>query len=379
MESSVTRRNWPRVDLPYREEGMRMRDYTLITGGAGFVGSNLANALLSEGQSVVIADNLSRDGVRHNAQWLREEHGNRVRIEKVDIRDRDLLAPLLRGARQVYHLAAQVAVTTSVDDPVHDLETNLLGTFNLLEAARRLPEPPPILFTSTNKVYGSMDDVEVALRGAAYRYADGRAGVDESTPLDFHSPYGCSKGAADQYVRDYARIFGVPTVVFRMSCIYGTRQFGTEDQGWVAHFARSLLAGTPITLYGDGCQVRDILWIGDLVDAMRRAMDRIDGTSGEVFNIGGGEPNAVSVREVIGALSEITGREVPVLAAPWRPGDQKVYVSDSARAEQMLGWRPTTRWEEGLERLVGWLRDAKLDTPVIPLHPPRLERMEVAS
>lgn len=348
---------------------MGERNYTLITGGAGFIGSNLAHALLREGEHVVVADNFSRDGVQHNAHWLRREHGERVRLENVDVRDAARLGALVRDARQVFHLAAQVAVTTSVDDPVHDLQTNLLGTFHLLEAARRAPEPPPVLFTSTNKVYGGMEDVPVALAAGAYRYADGRGGIDERQPLDFHSPYGCSKGAADQYVRDYARIYGLPTVVFRMSCIYGTRQFGTEDQGWVAHFARCLLAGSPITVYGDGCQVRDVLWVGDLVEAMRSAMRRIADVAGEVFNIGGGPQNAVSVRGVIDRLMALTGREVPVRTAPWRPGDQRVYVSETAKAERLLGWRPTTSWEEGLGRLVEWLEAANLSTPVIPLRP----------
>jgi CDP-paratose 2-epimerase len=351
---------------------MLKRDYTLITGGAGFIGSNLAHALLSAGETVVIADNLSRDGVRLNAKWLQREHGTRVQIEKLDIRDRDRIGSLVRGARRVYHLAAQVAVTTSVEDPLHDLETNLLGTFNILEAARSVAEPPPILFTSTNKVYGELAEIDIALRDGNYAYADGRRGIDEGTPLDFHSPYGCSKGAADQYVRDYARIYGVPTVVFRMSCIYGTRQFGTEDQGWVAHFARSLLSGTPITVYGDGHQVRDVLWVGDLVVAMRRAMERIGRLSGEVFNIGGGEQNTVSVRGVIDTLAEIAGLEVPVLSAPWRPGDQRVYVSDTTRAASLLEWQPATPWHEGLRRLVGWLREANLETPVIPLRPRRV-------
>jgi CDP-paratose 2-epimerase len=349
---------------------MMMRDYTLITGGAGFIGSNLAHALLSEGEPVVIADNLSRDGVQHNAQWLRHTHGHRVRIEKLDIRDAERIEPLVRGARRVYHLAAQVAVTTSVDDPMHDLETNLLGTFHILEAARRAPRPPAILFTSTNKVYGGLEGVDIALTGSAYRYADGRRGIGESAALDFHSPYGCSKGAADQYVRDYARVYALPTVVFRMSCVYGTRQFGTEDQGWVAHFARSLLGGSPITIYGDGCQVRDVLWVGDLVAAMRRSLEWIERTHGEVFNIGGGEPNAVSVGQVVRMLAEITGREVPVLHAPWRPGDQKVYISDTSKAAALLDWQPATPWERGLERLVEWLREADLETPVIPLRQP---------
>ncbi len=343
---------------------MPKREYTLITGGTGFIGSNLAHALLEEGEQVVVADDLSRDGVQNNVQWLRREHGSRVRVEVVDVRDEQRIGALVEGARQVFHLAAQVAVTTSVDDPAHDLRTNLLGTFHVIEAARRMASPPPILFTSTNKVYGGLDGVRVERGGAGYRFADGRAGIDESAPLDFHSPYGCSKGAADQYVRDYARIYDLPTVVFRMSCIYGTRQFGTEDQGWVAHFARSLLGGAPITVYGDGNQVRDILWIDDLVAAMRSAMRRIDRVSGEIFNIGGGAGNAVSVRGVIDRLMEITGKRITVASAPWRSGDQKVYVSDTGKAERVLDWQPRVQWENGLERLVGWLEEADLVTPV---------------
>lgn len=346
---------------------MRKREHTLITGGAGFVGSNLADALLSAGEKVIVADNFSRAGVQHNANWLREKHGSRVRIEKVDIRDAERVRLLVGEAQRVYHLAAQVAVTTSLDDPVLDFQTNLQGTFNILEAARGMLNPPPVLFTSTNKVYGAMEKVSVELDGDLYRYADGRRGITETAPLDFHSPYGCSKGAADQYVRDYSRIFGLPTMVFRMSCIYGTRQFGTEDQGWVAHFARSLLGGEPITVYGDGCQVRDILWVDDLVQAMLAAMERIDDVSGEVLNVGGGAENAVSVRGVIDRLMEVTGLEVPVHRADWRPGDQRVYVSDTARAEEVLGWKPETAWEEGLEKLVEWLREADLTTPVLPL------------
>ncbi|MBV9773295.1 MAG: GDP-mannose 4,6-dehydratase [Gemmatimonadetes bacterium] len=346
---------------------MRKREYTLVTGGAGFVGCNLADAFLSEGEPVVVADNLSRAGVQHNARWLREKHGDRVRIEKVDVRDAERMRSLVQGARRVFHLAAQVAVTTSLEDPASDLQTNIIGTFNVLEAARSMLNPPPILFTSTNKVYGGMEEVATELAGRAYRYADGRRGVTEAAPLDFHSPYGCSKGAADQYVRDYARIYGLPTVVFRMSCIYGTRQFGTEDQGWVAHFARSILGGEPITVYGDGHQVRDVLWIEDLVRAMRSAVDRIDTLSGEVFNVGGGAENAVSVGGVIERLQEISGARVPVTMADWRPGDQKVYVSDTSKAERMLEWKQTTSWEQGLEKLVEWLREADLTTPVLPL------------
>jgi CDP-paratose 2-epimerase len=349
---------------------VRTHDYTLITGGAGFVGSNIANALLCDGEHVVVADSLARPGSVKNLQWLRQQHGDRVRVEIVDVRNAKRVAALVGGARRVYHLAAQVAVTSSIDDPGADFETNLVGTFNVLEAARQAADPPPVLFTSTNKVYGGLDDLPVVCREDAYRFGDGRAGIDEAQPLDFHSPYGCSKGAADQYVRDYARVYGVPTVVFRMSCIYGTRQFGTEDQGWVAHFARSILAGEPITVFGDGCQVRDVLWIDDLVDAMRAAMARVERGPGGVYNIGGGGRNAVSVRGVIERLTGIIGTRVDVRSAPWRPGDQRVYVSDTARAEADLGWRPVTGWEEGLERLVAWLRDADLGTPVIPLRRP---------
>jgi CDP-paratose 2-epimerase len=350
---------------------MRKPTHVLITGGAGFIGCNLAHALLRAGEKVVVVDDFSRDGVQHNAEWLLREHGDRVRVERCDIRERDRITPLVQSARQVFHLAAQVAVTTSVEDPLRDFQTNLQGTFNILEAARAAAVPPAILFTSTNKVYGGLEAVQVLLRDGAYQYADGRRGIGETAQLDFHSPYGCSKGAADQYVRDYARIYGVPTVVFRMSCVYGTRQFGTEDQGWVAHFARSLLSGAPITVYGDGCQVRDVLWIGDLVEAMRAAMSRIDVVAGEVFNIGGGERNAVSVGRVVAALAGIIGRSVPVIHAPWRPGDQKVYISDASKAASLLGWRPTTGCQAGLERLVDWLREARLETPVIPLRPRR--------
>jgi CDP-paratose 2-epimerase len=298
-----------------------------------------------------------------NAAWLRRRHGDQVRVETADVRDAARMRALVAECRQVFHLAAQVAVTTSLADPRADLETNVLGTFNVLEAARSMAKPPALLFTSTNKVYGGMDDVPVALRGDRYVYADGRPGIGEDARLDFHSPYGCSKGAADQYVHDYARIYGIPAVVFRMSCIYGTRQFGTEDQGWVAHFGRAMLRGEPLTIYGDGCQVRDILWIEDLVRAMRLAMEKIDTVSGEVFNVGGGHRNAVSVGTVIERLRDITGVDVPITRADWRPGDQKIYVSDTSHAERVLGWKAETSWQAGLEKLAGWLEEANLDTP----------------
>jgi CDP-paratose 2-epimerase len=349
---------------------MSKRDFTLVTGGAGFIGSNVAHSLLRDGEKVIVADNFSRAGVRQNAAWLKRTHGSRVRIVEADVRDAEKVRLLVAEAKAVYHFAAQVAVTTSLDDPADDLRTNVLGTFNVLEAARAMLNPPPILFTSTNKVYGGMEEVRVEMAEGAYRYADGRRGVGESQPLDFHSPYGCSKGAADQYVHDYARIYGMQTVVFRMSCVYGTRQFGTEDQGWVAHFARALFGSEPITIYGDGHQVRDILWIDDLVAAMREAMRRMGTVSGEVFNVGGGAENAVSVRTVIDRLREITGAEVPIHVADWRPGDQRVYVSDTSKAQRLLGWKPRTSWRTGLEKLVDWLHEADLATPVLPLERP---------
>ena len=339
---------------------MRNGDYTLITGGAGFVGSNLADTLLSMGEPVMIADNLSRPGVRSNAEWLLARYPKLVRLEVVDIRDFSAMLRLVRDARAIFHLASQVAVTTSLKDPAFDLQTNLLGTFNLLEAARARRDPPPILFTSTNKVYGGLEGIGVTRLADSYAYADGRIGIGEDTRLDFHSPYGCSKGAADQYVHDYARIYGLPTVVFRMSCIYGRRQFGTEDQGWVAHFARSMVVDGPITIYGSGYQVRDILWIEDLVQAMLAAMERIDAVAGEVFNIGGGPKNAVSIRGVLDRLMDLTGRNVLIRMASGRPGDQKVYVSDTDKAKRMLEWAPTTSWTRGLEKLVEWMESTAM-------------------
>jgi CDP-paratose 2-epimerase len=337
------------------EERVRPERPTLITGGAGFIGSNLADALLGAGEPVIVVDNLARPGVASNLGWLRERHGDGLRFEPVDVRDARRLEPLVREAGRVYHLAAQVAVTASIADPASDFTTNLVGTFNLLEAARRAAEPPPLLYTSTNKVYGSLESLAVERTAGGYRWVDGRAAIDEEQPLDFHAPYGCSKGAADQYVRDYARVYGMSTGVFRMSCIYGTRQFGTEDQGWVAHFARSLLDGRPITVFGDGYQVRDILWVGDLIDAMRAAMHRLERGGSGVFNVGGGPEHSVTIREVIGALEEIIGRRTEVIYAPWRPGDQRVFISDTSRARTELGWRATVDWSDGLERLVDWL------------------------
>ncbi|MCS7251066.1 MAG: NAD-dependent epimerase/dehydratase family protein [Anaerolineae bacterium] len=351
-----------------------MPSQALITGGAGFIGSNLADALASDGWVVWIFDLLARPGVERNLTWLQERHGGRIRFIRGDIRDFPAVADAVRQAEVIFHLAAQVAVTTSLIDPRTDFEMNALGTLNILEAARQARHRPIILYTSTNKVYGAMEEVPVVEEATRYRYADRPFGIDERQPLDFHSPYGCSKGAADQYVRDYARIYGLPTVVFRMSCIYGPRQFGTEDQGWVAHFVISAMTGRPITIYGDGKQVRDLLFVTDLIAAMRAAVERIHRTAGQIYNIGGGPENTLSVwREFAPLLEEILGRPLdPPSFGPWRPGDQKVYISDIRKAMRDLDWRPQVGVREGLARLVEWVQEgillperSRLDTPRI--------------
>src|SRR3954468_12919040 len=303
----------------------------LITGGCGFIGTNVAHRILSSGQSVLLFDNLSRPGVERNLKWLRQTHGDLMRIEAADVQDPHALRSAVDKAAQVFHFAAQVAVTTSLTNAIHDFEVNARGTLNLLEALRAQDDPPPLVFTSTNKVYGGLPDV--ALRATAQRYEPSDAtlrvnGIGEDRPLDFHSPYGCSKGTADQYVMDYARTYGLPTVVFRMSCIYGPHQFGTEDQGWVAHFLVRAIEGRPITLYGDGMQVRDILFVDDLVDAFLLAQANMDRLSGQAFNIGGGPGNTISLIELLDIIEEIHGRRPQILGGAWRPGDQRYYVSD---------------------------------------------------
>lgn len=331
----------------------------LVTGGAGFIGCNLVHSLLSDGYDVTIFDNLSRNGSKLNAAWLASVHGKAFRLVEGDVRDFRAVAEAVRGKDRIYHFAAQVAVTTSVQDPRADFEVNALGTFNVLEAARTVADHPVVLFTSTNKVYGGMDDVVIVEQPTRYAYRDFPDGIDESRPLDFYSPYGCSKGAADQYARDYYRIYGIPTIVFRMSCIYGSRQFGVEDQGWVAHFAISAVHNRPITIYGDGRQVRDILFADDLVRAMRMAPEHLDRTAGQVFNIGGGAANTISIWAEFGEiLGRLAGKPVEAAAwGPWRPGDQLVYVSNCAKAKEAFGWEPQVSKEEGIARLWHWVRE----------------------
>jgi CDP-paratose 2-epimerase len=327
----------------------------LITGGAGFIGANAARHLLGRGERVTVLDNLSRPGADANLEWLRAAHGE-LSVEVADVRDPAATARCARDADVILHLASQVAVTASVDDPRTDFEVNALGTLNVLEAARASPRRPVVIYASTNKVYGAMSDLEVVAEPRRYRYADLPHGVDESRPLDFHSPYGCSKGCGDQYVRDYHRIFGLRSVVLRQSCIYGPRQFGVEDQGWVAWLVIAAVTGRPITIYGDGKQVRDLLHVHDLVRCFDRAVERIDRVSGQVFNIGGGPGCTLAVWTELGPLLEqLLARPLAARHGPWRPADQRVFISDIRRARRALDWHPTIPLRQGLEELVGWV------------------------
>jgi CDP-paratose 2-epimerase len=340
--------------------GAGSEPYTLITGGAGFVGTNLADRLLSEGKPVLVFDNLSRGGVHQNLQWLKEKHPALLKIMIADIRDKAAVAKAVSGAYQVFHFAAQVAVTSSLIDPFHDFEVNAQGTLNLLEAIRHSENKPPILFTSTNKVYGDLHDLGIIMNGTRYHPENmefRNNGIGEDRLLDFHSPYGCTKGIADQYILDYARTFGLKTVVFRMSCIYGPHQFGTEDQGWVAHFLIQALKGKPITLYGDGKQVRDILFVEDLVNAFLLAQKNIDTVTGNAFNMGGGVNNTISLLELVDLIGTIAGKKPEVKMDEWRPSDQKYYVSDYKKFSRATGWLPKVSTTEGIKRLYDWLQE----------------------
>ncbi len=329
----------------------------LITGGAGFIGSNLADRLAGLGCDVLVLDTLARPGVELNLKWLLLRHRSRIRHLSTDIRDAVSVANALDGVDVVFHLAAQVAVTTSLVDPREDFDVNVRGTLNVLDAVRTSGQRIPVIFASTNKVYGDLGDVPIVRRGDRYEPEGlfaGR-GIGEARALDFHTPYGCSKGAADQYVLDYARSFGIPSVVFRMSCIYGRRQMGTEDQGWVAHFLIRALEGEPITIYGDGRQVRDVLDVGDAVDAYLRALDRIDRVAGSAFNLGGGPANAISLLQLIDEIAAITGRRMRLQFEDWRRGDQRWYVSDASKARAALDLKESLAWRDGVLRLAEWL------------------------
>ena len=313
-----------------------------------------------------VLDSLARSGVERNLRWLRDTHGDLLEAEIADIRDVAAVRQAVRGARQVFHFAAQVAVTTSLEDPAHDFSVNARGTLNLLEAVREQDEPPPLVFTSTNKVYGGLDDVRLAETRSRYEPAEEvvrRNGISERRRLDFHSPYGCSKGTADQYVTDYARSFGMRTAVFRMSCIYGPHQYGNEDQGWVAHFLIRTMEGRPLMIYGDGKQVRDALFVEDLVDAFLLAQKHMDAISGRAFNIGGGPGNTVSLLELLDTIAELHGERPEIAYHDWRVGDQRYYVSDTAQFQKATGWAPKVDVATGVRRLYEWLRQSRAATP----------------
>src|SRR6266550_2869388 len=336
-ESGLTTRPRPRTA---RTTGTGPARRILITGGAGFVGVNAAVRMVEDGWHVTVLDNLSRAGTERNLRWLITEHPAETTFIKEDVRNAAALSEHVKNQDAILHLAGQVAVTTSLVDPVTDFDVNAGGTLNLLEATRKHNPEAPFVFASTNKVYGKLDKSNVACK--------------ESQPIDFHSPYGCSKGAADQYVRDYARCFHMNTVVLRQSCIYGAHQYGTEDQGWVAHFVHSILRGKPLTIYGDGKQVRDLLDARDLSALYEVAIEKIAITRGEIYNVGGGAENQRNLLEVIDQIGELTGRKPQFSHSDWREGDQKFYVSDITKANNDLGWTPQIPFERGLRELISW-------------------------
>ncbi|MCL4531445.1 MAG: GDP-mannose 4,6-dehydratase [Chloroflexi bacterium] len=336
------------------------RNY-LVTGGAGFIGSNYVHRLLKRGEKVTIYDNFSRAGAPRNLEWLKQAYGEKsFSVIAGDVREAAKITEAASGSDVIVHLAGQVAVTTSVTNPRDDFEANALGTFNVLEAARASGRDPIVTYASTNKVYGGMEDVEIMEDATRWRYTDLVNGCPETQPLDFHSPYGCSKGTGDQYVRDYARIYGLRSVVFRQSCIYGPRQFGIEDQGWVAWFVIAAVTGQPIRIYGDGKQVRDVLHVDDLLNGYDAAIEKIDVTAGQVFNMGGGPQNVLSVWAEFGPMLErLVEHKIEIDRGDWRPGDQRVFYADVGKAARELGWSPKIGVEQGIKMLFDWVQTNK--------------------
>lgn len=335
-----------------------MKDHYLITGGAGFIGTNLADYCLANNKEVTIVDNFSRGGSKENVRWLQRRHGNRLTVVNRDIRWATMdLCRLVEDVEVVFHLAAQVAVTASVANPREDFEVNALGSFNVLEAVRLSSSKPIVVYSSTNKVYGKMADLEVVEEAGRYAFAGCAQGVSETRPVDFYTPYGCSKGIGDQYVIDYSRIYGLKTIVFRQSCVYGPRQFGMEDQGWVAWFAICALQHLPITIYGDGKQVRDVLYVDDLIAAYSAVVDDVSTTNGQVYNIGGGPAHTLSLLELIDLLEREFGRGVEYAFAERRPADQQIYISNIQKSKADFGWEPRVSPQEGIGKLLAWLRE----------------------
>lgn len=327
----------------------------LITGGAGFIGTNATIYYLKKGYKVIVYDNLSRVGAKENLNWLRKQDGDFVFI-KGDVRnDKKLLETFKRYKLDlVLHLAAQVTMVTSLEDPREDFEINALGTFNVLETMRKTKSKAAAIYSSTNKVMGELLYLPIVEKEKRYVYKKIK-GVNESFPLDFHGPYGCSKGCGDQYVIDYSRIFGLKTVVFRQSGIYGPHQFGIEEQGWLAWFCNALLFEKPVTIFGDGKQVRDVLYVDDLLRAYDLAFKNIKKTRGKAYNIGGGPHFSLSIWELFEILEKLTGKKFNYKFGPWRPGDQKVYISDISKAKKDFGWQPKNSPKEGIKRLYDWI------------------------
>jgi CDP-paratose 2-epimerase len=330
----------------------------LIVGGAGFIGSNLASRLARTGVRVRIFDDLSREGARENLEWLQSELGDRIEYQVADVRSRDAIREAVDDSQAVFHFAAQGAVSGALDDPRRDFEINARGTLELLEAIRILPERPPLVFTSTNQVYGALSDVVLESKPTRWQPTElalATRGIGEERPLSFHTPFGCSKGCADQYVLDYARMFGLPATVFRMSCVYGPRERGADDHGWISHFAIQAVDGKPLTIYGDGRQVSDVLYIDDLVDAFLHAWRNMAAVRGRAFNIGGGPANTLSVLELVEMLERLSGRKLAVRYDGWRAGDHRYYVSNSGAFTSATGWHPRVGPHTGVEALYGWL------------------------
>jgi len=333
----------------------------LITGGAGFIGTNLAHRLLSLGQRVIIYDNLSRNGAESNLQWLKSQHGNLLEFEIADVRNREAITRSVCSASKTFHFAAQVAFKASMKDPISDFEVNCYGTLNILEAIRHSGRKIPLVFASSNKVYGPLNDVELTSDRLRYKPREQNFksfGINETRPLQLQNPYSCSRGAAEQYVLDYAHTFKTPTVVLRMSCIYGPHQCGTDDQGWIAHFLTKAIKDQPITIYGDGKQVRDILYIDDLVDALLLAQKKLQDISGEALNIGGGATNTISLLELLQTIGHLQGKKPQIEFDVWRRGDQRYYVSDNTKFQRFSGWSPKVTSSEGIEKLYHWLLEA---------------------
>ncbi len=334
----------------------------LITGGCGFLGSNLAEYLISRGDEVAVFDNLKRHGSELNLEWLKSKGS--FLWTPGDVRNQNDIENVMRTFQPefIFHLAGQVAMTTSIENPRLDFETNVLGTFNVLEAVRKLSPKTGVIYSSTNKVYGDLNQFHYDETATRYVCKEFPKGFDEKTPLDFHSPYGTSKGSADQYMLDYARIFGLKTVVFRHSSIFGQRQFSTADQGWVGWFVKKALEAKtsvrPFQISGTGKQVRDVLFSEDLISCYIKASEAIEKICGQAFNIGGGIANSLSLLELFSVLEEALGVEMKFERLPWRLSDQKIFVADISKAQSLFGWTPEISCREGVGRMIQWVTDA---------------------